>query len=467
MSQNAPASLAHLQETLPVPLLPNHSHLVELYWRAWEIGAGMVRMGTPENGFSQRYVDAAFGGNIFQWDTCFIAAFARYSSEQLPVLPALDNFYGRQDADGYMAREYRWENGAPLWAKRSGDSINPPLFSWAEWLVYRLTGDKTRLAAVWPHLNSYYHYLRSWHQNPDGTYWTTDMGSGMDNTPRFGAGWICFTAQQALNALTMSQISSELGNGADKSYYHNEWQSIAETVNKRMWDKLEGFYWDVDSAGMPVKNKTIASFWPLLAQIASPEQAERLVAQLHDPATFWRTHPFPTLAADHRFYKSFGDYWLGSVWAPTNYMVICGLEVAGYGDFAFEATHRHLEAMHRVYGKTGTLWENYRADEDNPGEPARPDFVGWTGCGPIALLIEQFIGIQIEAQRDTITWTIRVEGPHGIARLPFRDGNVDLSIDDGTTITVRSDRPLNLLVKGTRGNGIWTVAPGTQTLTLP
>ena len=43
----------------------------------------------------------------------------------------------------------------------------------------------------------------------------------------------------------------------------------------------------------PSKSKTVASFWALLAGVASQAQAARLVAHLQDPQTFWRTHPFP------------------------------------------------------------------------------------------------------------------------------------------------------------------------------
>ena len=32
---------------------------------------------------------------------------------------------------------------------------------------------------------------------------------------------------------------------------------------------------------------------------------------------------------------------------------------------------------------TGTVWENYSPDAATPGEPAKPDLVGWTGIVPI------------------------------------------------------------------------------------
>ena len=455
-----------LETRLPRPHLPARPELVQLYWQCWELAARMVRHGTADNGFAETYMDAAFGGNIFQWDTCFIAAFARYSRELLPVLPALDNFYGRQEADGYISREYRWENGAPLWAKPSGDSINPPLFAWAEWQCYRLHAGRARLRQVWTALDRYYRYLRSHHRLPNGLYWITDMGSGMDNTPRFAAGWTDLTCQQALNAAVMARIAAELGDDASAEYYREEFASLRDLVNTIMWDPEDGFYWDVDTAGRPTKAKTVAAFWAILAGVAGPDQVARLVDHLRDPASFWRQHPFPTLAADQPAYRAHGEYWLGAAWAPTNYMIVKGLRQAGYAEFAREATLRHVEAIERIARTTGTVWENYRADEDLPGDPARPDFVGWTGCGPIALLIEEIIGVEVDAQEDTIRWNVAEEGPHGISRLPLGSSTIDLDIDSGHTLAIRCDRRCTLEVTGRRGASRWELEPGSHQVTI-
>ncbi len=458
-------SRAELEASLPVPLLPNRPELVNLYWQCWELAARMVRHGTPENGFSQTYMDAAFGGNIFQWDTCFISAFARYSRELLPVLPAFDNFYRRQEPDGYIAREYRWENGAPLWPKRSGDSINPPLYSWAEWQCYRLHGRRARLDQIWPVLDRYYQYLRGWHRLENGLYWITDMGCGMDNTPRFAAGWADLSCQQALNANMMARIAHEIGNETSAEWYTEEFNSLSQTINRVMWDETDGFYWDVDGDGLAMKSNTVAAFWAILAGVAQPPQVARLVEHLQDPASYWRAHPFPTIAANHSAYKPHGDYWLGAVWAPTNYMIVKGLRQSGHVAFAREAALRHIDAIERVYRATGTVWENYRADEDAPGVPARPDFVGWTGCGPIALLLEEVIGIEVDTPTHTVRWNITEPGPHGTHALPFGDGTLDIDINADEQIVLRCTHSLTLEVTGRLGSAQWALEPGQHTVT--
>lgn len=368
----ATIDFATLRTHVPQPSLPSRPDWERLYWRAWELGAHMVRQGTPENGFSARYVDAAFGGNIFQWDTCFIAAFARYSREQLPILPALDNFYRRQEADGYIAREYRWENGANLWAKGSGDSCNPPLFAWAEWLVYAIHNDPAQ------------------------------------------------------------------------AFYRAEYATLSHIINELMWDDAAGYYWDLDAGNLAVPARTVAPFWAMLAHLCTADQATKLVQHLQDPTTFWRTHPFPTLAADERWFKLFGDYWLGAVWAPTNYMIVRGLHAYGQHNFAREAVTRHLDALVTVLNDTNTIWENYRPDEMLPGNPARPDFVGWSGLGPIAMLLETIIGIDLDYPQRSVTWRVPDE-LCGVDNMPWGANRLDLDRRE-RDLTVKTSDPLTLHV---------------------
>ena len=187
-------------------------------------------------------------------------------------------------------------------------------------------------------------------------------------------------------------------------------------------------------------------FWPLIAGVASKEQAARLVRHLKDPKEFWRPMVFPTLAADEKEYKADGGYWLGAVWAPTNYAIIKGLERAGYDDVAAEASERYLSGMAEVFGKTGTVWENYAPESMVPGNPAAKDFVGWSGCGPIALLIENVLGFRPDGARNSLHWNLRLREPHGIRRLRFGKTTADLLYDGKSTITVTSDAPFELTI---------------------
>ena len=113
----------------------------------------------------------------------------------------------------------------------------------------------------------------------------------------------------------------------DTSAIANE---ISDRIEHLMWSDEDGFYFDLALDGRMGSVKTIAAFWTLLAGVASEEHAGRLVERLADPATFGRHHRVPSLSGDDDRFSAVGDYWRGSVWAPTNTMVIRGLQHYGF-----------------------------------------------------------------------------------------------------------------------------------------
>jgi glycogen debranching enzyme len=227
-----------------------------------------------------------------------------------------------------------------------------------------------------------------------------------------------------------------------------------------MWNEEDGLYYDLDDEGKQIKWKTIASFWPMVAGVSNKQQSEKLLDNLKDSKSFWRTIPFPSLGADQQFYKPDGQYWLGSVWAPTNVMVIKGLDKfsKGYensykfGEFAILATEVYLDAIYKVYERTGTIWENYSPESYSRGVWSRPDFVGWSGCGPIQLLIENILGFVSNGSENKLGWNINRIDKHGIENLRF--GNVTATlicerrneINAECKIIVTSNKPFELTV---------------------
>ena len=200
-----------------------------------------------------------------------------------------------------------------------------------------------------------------------------------------------------------------------------------------------------------------------------------------DPKSFWRQNIFPTLAADQPGYDPSGGYWLGGVWAPTNYAIIRGLSRQGHGDFAREATTRYLDEMHKVFKKTGTVWELYAPDMERHGSgssgingehQARPDFVGWTGCGPIAMVIENLLGFDAQGAKGELTWEITRTDRHGIRSLRFGDVTASLicakraNPQAEADVSIETNHPFVLKL---RRNGLTTsikVAKGKTRLTL-
>jgi glycogen debranching enzyme len=152
-------------------------------------------------------------------------------------------------------------------------------------------------------------------------------------------------------------------------------------------------------------------------------------------------------------YDENGDYWRGGVWAPTNYMVLKGLEKNGYSDLAHEIGRNCLENVVAVFRKDGTIYENYAPEKQSKGNPAKSDFVGWSGLFPINILFENVFGICPNTQEEKIVWTVRLLEKHGVRNYPFGNLSVDLICegrdgeDDEPIITAICEKPIQIEIR--------------------
>lgn len=444
---------------LPSPVLEDNKEWLDLYWKAWDLAFQHFKKPPEGSPFVSNYIDEAFSPSVFQWDTIFMIMFARYAHYIFPAIGSLDNFYCRQYENGYICREIQEADGKDFVFEGRDNTVNPPLFSWAEVENYKITGDKSRFGSVLPVLEKYAEWLEKYRKKEGtrhGLYWQTGLGSGMDNSPRKGSAWIDMSSQIAMLYGDMAKMCDELGEVSKAEEFRIKEKGIAGKINSLMWNQEDGMYYDLDDSGNQVKVKTIASFWPLLAGIASDEQASRLYLNLRDPKLFWRTIPFASLSADDPNYKADGHYWLGSVWAPTNVAVIQGLNkygrLQGFDEFATLAAETYLEGLSKVFKKTGTLWENYAPDSYSRGIWSKPDFVGWTGCGPIELLIENVLGFNPDGANKRLTWTLNRIDRHGIERLRFGSVTVSAicqrrqSVTSPISLEIECNEPFTLTV---------------------
>ena len=120
------------KDKLPSPVLEDNKEWIELYWKAWELAFNHFKKPPEGSPFVSNYLDEAFAPNIFQWDTIFMIMFARYAHSIFPAIQSLDNFYSRQYENGYICREIVEASGEDFVYEGRENTINPPLFSWAE-----------------------------------------------------------------------------------------------------------------------------------------------------------------------------------------------------------------------------------------------------------------------------------------------------------------------------------------------
>jgi hypothetical protein len=512
--------LAGTKDKLPAPIFDENPVWVAMYWKVWEIAFKPGHWYYPKegSGFVSPYVDAAFTprniGRIYEWDTCFMTMFYNLAWPITPGIESLDNFYAHQYPNGEICGQIMQDgpmverggnpgkdilgsygNGRPggnRWRAVtyrgrekpaqppycSLDFLNHPLFAWAELEHYRMTGNKTRIGMVYEPLVRYYESFQTYVRQGNGLY-LGDWGS-MDNSTRnpyleapdggiSGCG-VDNSCEMVLFARSLATMAQMLGKTADAARFAREADDTAAIINRLMWDPERKFYFDLTWEDRRAPVKTIAGFWSLLAGVASKEQADALAAELNDPRTFNRRHRVPTLAADEKGYDPHGGYWKGSAWAPTETMVIRGLERAGHGELAREIALNHLQNIGEIFQKTGTVWENYAADFAAQGNDSRPDFVGWTGIGPVLYFIEFAIGLKPDAPANTLTWDIRAQKRCGCERYRFNGHVADLvaTPQDGKwEIRVHSDGEFTLKITLGKAEKTFAVKTGDNAFSIP
>lgn len=430
----------NVKNILPEPVWEGHEDALRTYDRAWQIAFGNLRKAKKEAGFVSDFIDTAFNGFLFMWDSSFIVMFGKYGSAAFDFQKTLDNFYGHQHRDGFISREIGEENGREQFSRDDPASTGPNVLPWAEWEYYQTTGSDTRLKYVFDPLMAYHNWLRLHRSWQDGTYWSCGLACGMDNQPRADAqydpgsshgflSWIDACAQQYLSARILTMIAKKLGREDETAELKKEAEFLKKVINSTMWDEKQAFYFDRKRDGSLGSVKTVGAYWTLLAGIVPDERKERFIEHLDDPAEFKRPNRVPTLSADDPHYQPDGGYWLGSVWAPTNYMVLKGLERAG-GErnekLAYEIATDYLKNVVRTFNETGTLYENYSPESGGRGNPAKDEFVGWTGLAPISVMFEYVFGIKPKALENKIVWDVNLTDAHGIRRYPFKGGTFTL-----------------------------------------
>jgi hypothetical protein len=454
---------------------------------------------TAQNDFVANYCDTAFNGNLFMWDSSFITCFGVYGRRAFNFQRTLDNFYRKQHADGFICREISTADGQDCFHRFDPSSTGPNVLAWAEWNYYVKTGDIHRLEMVFPSLVAYHQWLRTYRTWQDGSYWSTGWGSGMDNLPRVKKGdhvdwgnghmtWVDATFQAIWSGKILLRIAALLNREAEVQSLREEVEHLADYCNKYLWNEQLDFYCDRFADGELSTMKHIGAYWALLAGCIPDIHIPAFIAHLDNQSEFNRVHRIPALSADDPHYSGTGDYWCGGVWAPTNYMVLKGLNEIGQNDLSHNTAKNHVDNVVRVfesedihwagaeqfrayfhltdleYDDKHTLWENYAPDAVAPGSHSKPGYVGWTGLPPIAVLLEDVFGIEADAKSNRVTWHVRLLDEHGVRRYSVGlNGLLNLKCNrrnsrhDRPSIEVHADIPLTLKV-------IWE--GGTETVNI-
>lgn len=354
-----------------------------------------------------------------QFESIMSSFFLVYSNRNYAANQNLDYFYSKQEeSTGAIRWKYDLKTNQPIVTKENPEGIGLPLFAWAEFNFFHKSANKKRVQEIMPILQKYTTWMESTFKRENGLYEVPFVASTMNNAPRQGTAYpVDFNCALAIHALYMSALGDILNDKDISFQYKRMYFSLKTRINSLMWDSDSGFYYDLDKDENKLNCKTIAGFWPLLAEIPNDDKADVLIDHLSNPETFGTEHPFPTLAANDPNFAVTGEGYRGSVVPAFNFIVIKGLERYQRYDLARECTIRHLYYMLDAMfpegsHSSGDLWEGYLPTKEGhatlQGSESFPRrrYLQYAGLSTIALMIENVIGLSISLPRKTVDWII-------------------------------------------------------------
>lgn len=463
------------------------------------------RLYTPAG---RRWIFPHFDGasqqwTIFEWDSFFNALELAVESPRL----------ARAALDAVLETQY--PNGCiPNWRGRffgTPGRSQPPVGAFCVLRLYLRTGDRRMVEHAFPYLQRWSEW---WYSERDGSTrrdgngnglfeWGTDTDatvhspapweneadgrqlaaweSGQDDLPNWDdSGWSEATCTARLDAVDLNcylaldheclaELAEVLELGAVAARHRRRRDRLAEAIDRELWDEDQGLYLDRHWDGRRSDRVASTNFLPLLAGIAPPERVERMMEVLLDEGRFWGESVVPTISRDDPAFPD-QQYWRGTIWPPTNYLLYHGLRRAGRDAEAAHLARRSVALFMASWQSHQLCCENYDA---RTGAWGGRRYQSW---GPLLVLagLEEYIdvtpwdGLRIGTLHPpgaTALHRIRLRGAHWSVRL----SPAGLTVERDGALLVRSDRPVvlrNVAVEGGRLSATVTTEESCRLTTL-
>ncbi|MDR1929799.1 MAG: hypothetical protein LBQ44_04130 [Treponema sp.] len=411
---------------------------VDIYDKTWAWIQDHWNTGEESDAILGKFFSYPGSQVVKQFDTILSSFFLVYSNRIFQASPTLDIFYERQEPSGAIRSAYSLKTGLPEISEDNPEGLSLPLFAWAEFNLYHKSANKKRIKDVLPILQRYTEWIDSVCKGENGLYQVPLAATEMNNAPRREAAYpVDFNTCMAINALYISALADILNDKEASFQYKRRYFSLKTRINSLMWDPEEGFYYDIDLEEKRLNVKTLAGYWPLLAEIPNDDKAERIIAKLQDPKQFGAPHPFPSVAVSEEAFDETGRGYRGSVFPQLTFMVIKGLERYQRWELARECAIRHLYFVLDSMNPDGNhhkgkLWEAYLPIKEGPAQwennPVfpRPQYLAYAALSTICLTIENIVGLFISLPRKTVDWIIPNLEIMGIENLSLKKNMITI-----------------------------------------
>jgi putative isomerase len=362
----------------------------QYYFAWWVLRAGLIspRYYTTREAMTPSKVHYI---GVWQWDAYFHALAyrhvdARLAQDQLRIL--LDH----QREDGMIPDAVHDEGTVThLTFPVEADVTKPPLLAWAAWKLYEAEPDREFLDEIYEPIVrwNYWWYKKNDEDGNGLCEYHHPFSSGLDDSPLWDEGMPVespdLNTYLCLQQEALARIAGVIEEGKDAEMWANRAEECARQLIRQEWDAEAGLFW-ARKKGVPIRVRTPFSLFPLVTGRMPKDICTKLVANLTDEAQFWTRYPVPSVALNDPKYDP-NQMWRGPTWINVNYLLIEGLQRAGYLELARELRRRTLEMIYNL----DDIFEYYHPETGENPPKAAPIF-GWSSA--------IFIDLALQATRE-------------------------------------------------------------------
>ena len=349
-------------------------------------------------------VDAK-GWVIFDWDTYFASWMFATEDKQLAYANAIA--ITDEITDSGFIPNYAAGLG------KTNDRSQPPVGAMMIREIYRKYKEKWLLEYTFDKLLT---WNRWWIKKRDiNGYLVWGSGllkteapkweSGLDNSTMYdGAPYDSTTRLQQLadvglmslyieDCRALADIAKELNKPDVEKELHQRAATYAASL-KTLWNDKFGLFLNkrLDNGEFSYRLSPTL-FYPLLAGVATQQQAERMVAEhFYNPKEFWGEWILPSSARNDTAYHD-NTYWRGRIWAPMNFLVYLGFRNYNSPEAKKDLVEKSKKLLLKSWLSNQYIYENYNAETGEGDDVANSDkFYHWGALlGFISLIDDGFI----------------------------------------------------------------------------
>jgi putative isomerase len=345
---------------------PSKSRVISPVSRLWSIGWG--------------------GYVLFDWDSFFASSMAAVGDRDLAYADAIE-ILRESTKDGFVPNYAR----AGDW--KSSDRSEPPVGAITvlglynkfheAWVLRDTFEPLLKWNDWWQSHRDYRGYLVLGSDpggrppDPDdpsiGTLQGAKYESGLDNSPiyddapfdpqthRIHLADVGLMGLYVADCNALADIAAVLGKHQEEQELRNRGGRYAAKL-QTLWDEKTGMFLGRNlETGEPITRLAPTNFYPMLAKVATPRQAARMVNEhLLNPDEFWGEWVLPSIARSDPAFRD-QDYWRGRIWGPMNYLVYLGLLNYDQPEARRQLAQKSLALFNKEWALKGHVHENYNA----------------------------------------------------------------------------------------------------------